>query len=226
MAAMAATNQVWLGSLPHGISEADALEELHAYNVKPFKLLVRHRQPWQDAVLVLCDMMFRVCSLRLRLISAIPHVTCALLCRLISAIRTCVIIAVARTPSRWPTSRLPSWPRVACRRRSSGATGAAPRSGPVCRCTHIFVVVDVHSCRAIAIVLAATMLVCDVARPANPRPAPAGCSSGSQPPLPAPKVVLPPTKLAPTPPPCPPPARLLKQSQVGLKCIMIYVSTQ
>ena len=63
---MAATNQVWLGSLPHGISEADALEELHAYNVKPFKLLVRHRQPWQDAVLVLCDMMFRVCSLPLR----------------------------------------------------------------------------------------------------------------------------------------------------------------
>ncbi len=45
-------SQLWLGNVPHGLSEDAVREELSAYNIRPYKLVVRHRGVGMDSYAV------------------------------------------------------------------------------------------------------------------------------------------------------------------------------
>ena len=43
-------DQLWVGNIPAGLSEAEAKQELSCYNIRPWKLVVRQRGPGQDGL--------------------------------------------------------------------------------------------------------------------------------------------------------------------------------
>ena len=43
MASEGDTRQLWVGNIPQGISEAEALETMAMYSVRPYKLILRQR---------------------------------------------------------------------------------------------------------------------------------------------------------------------------------------
>ena len=42
------SNQVWIGNIPHALSEQDVLSELAAYHIRPCKLVLKKRQELEE----------------------------------------------------------------------------------------------------------------------------------------------------------------------------------
>ena len=105
--------QVWYGSIPSYFEEADVINELSAYGVRPYLVRLRYRDHGQDSLF--CASEWFDCGHFVRGVSQF-------------VLRVCW----RRTPSRSPPSPASTWRTGPCARRSRGRTGLEPTSGSPC----------------------------------------------------------------------------------------------